>query len=318
MKSVKSMKAGEEDIDLEKKSEEESKEKSYDDMHTVTDTKIIDYKTGTADTDSDSVAECSCLCEAKEAFMRESINFEITDESPHPMIEIWSLVQWLDVSDAIKRLAAMGYDLDFQDELGRTSLHMAVEEQNVPGLRALLELGADPNLPDACSATPLWHAVFWDKESMIKELLFVNVEPECVAKEDAYRIGLPWASNDPSLDHEEIVFSESYVSTLAIAVRKNFCSTVELLLDVGYSTEHENIQELMRKTCVKAKMREVLQGHLSEPQTLFKITRNYIRRSADIKIHRLVADIDMPQRLKDCLLLRDHIDMKIEPDYTHL
>ncbi|WAR21382.1 NU98B-like protein [Mya arenaria] len=107
------------------------------------------------------------------------------DTNLSPLLSIWYFVQWLDVSEPIQKMVGKGHDVNVQDRYGRTGLHLAVDDQNVPALRTLLSLGADCNIPDSCGATPFWHAVYWNKESMIKELMFANVVTECRAHKDA-------------------------------------------------------------------------------------------------------------------------------------
>ncbi|XP_045190406.1 serine/threonine-protein phosphatase 6 regulatory ankyrin repeat subunit C-like [Mercenaria mercenaria] len=228
-------------------------------------------------------------------------------ENISPLFAIWSFIQWIDVSEPIRRLIAKGNDVNTRDKYGRTCLHVAVEEQNVSGVRTLLQLGADAELRDVCDATPLWHAVYWNKESMIKELIFANVSLECHAREDAYRIGLPWV-DIPQLDSANL----EYRSALHSAVKKNFSQTVRLFLEAGYKTDKENFEELL--SIAKPDVKEMLLKQSSQPQSLFNITRNYIRRKCKRKIHRLLNETDLPLRVKDCLLLRDIVDLKIEPD----
>ena len=233
----------------------------------------------------------------------------IVPDKRHPLFEIWCFIQWIDVSEAIKRLVAKGSDVNTRDKYGRTCLHVAVEEQNVNGVRTLLQLGADTELGDVCDASPLWHAVYWNKESMIKELMFANVNLECHAREDAYRIGLPWF-DIPEQEEANL----AYRSTLYTAVKKNFSQTVRLFLEAGYRTEKENIEELL--LIAKPEVKEMLLHFSSQPSSLFNITRNYIRRKYKKKIHALLNDLDLPLRVKDCLLLRDIVDLKIEPDLS--
>lgn len=227
----------------------------------------------------------------------------------NPIFAIWSFIQWIDVSEPIRRLIDHGFDVNARDKYGRTCLHVAVEEQNVSGVRTLLQLGADAELRDICDATPLWHGVYWNKESMIKELMFANVVMECSAREDAFRIGLPWVDIPVQEDT-----NKAYRSTIHISVKKNFSHTVRMFLEAGYQTSKDDIEELL--SIAKPDIKDILLQHSSQPMTLFNITRNYIRRRCGRKIHKLLEDTDLPLRVKDCLLLRDIIDLKIEPDMS--
>jgi ankyrin repeat protein len=238
----------------------------------------------------------------------QELNKDTSTKSP--LFAVWNFIQWIDVSEPIRRLVAKGSDVNSRDNFGRTCLHIAVEEQSVSAVRVLLQMGADANLKDVCNATPLWHAVYWNKESMIKELLFANVELECSAREDAFRIGLPWFDN-PIQENTDC----AQRSTMYIAVKKNFAHTVQLLLEAGYKLERENMDELTAQA--KEDTKDLIIHYSSQPKTLFSITRSLIRRWTGRYIHKLLEDIELPLRVKDCLLLRDLVDLKIEPDFVN-
>ncbi len=48
----------------------------------------------------------------------------------------------------------MGGDLNVRDALGRTPAHLAAEKKNRGVYRRLIELGANPSLPDRNGRTP--------------------------------------------------------------------------------------------------------------------------------------------------------------------
>lgn len=230
-----------------------------------------------------------------------------------PMISIWGLVQWMDISDTLRRLVDQGHDVNVRDKFGRTSLHLAVEEQSRAGLRTLLQLGANPELTDFCNATPFWHAVFWNKQSMIQELVFANVTLECKAQKDAFKLGVPWQNVQPfSAGSTE----KHHKSALYFAVKKNFTSTVRLLLQAGYDIKTENMDKLL--VISKDEIRSLLLEYMNQPRSLLELTRNFVRRQCGMKIHKLAEGLDVPIRIKDCLLLRDVVDLKIEPVLVHL
>lgn len=227
-----------------------------------------------------------------------------------PLLSVWRFVQWLDIHGPITRLVSRRHDINVQDKFGRTSLHFAVEEQSISGVRTLLQLGADPTVTDMCGATPLWHAVSWNKESMVKELMFANVPLECKAREDACRIGLPWVDiPDPGAGPT----GHRYHTTLSIAVKKNFPKIVYLLLEAGYDTSADDIGELI--SVAKTDVKNLLISYSSQPLSLFTMTRNFVRKKCTRNIHRLVEAIDFPYRVRDCLLLRDIIDLRVEPTF---
>jgi ankyrin repeat protein len=62
--------------------------------------------------------------------------------------------------DALRQVTKIGHQLDQRDDLGMTPLLYAIYRGDLDAVRILLELGANPNLPqlDDPSCTPLWHA----------------------------------------------------------------------------------------------------------------------------------------------------------------
>ena len=219
-----------------------------------------------------------------------------------PMIAVWNLVQWLNIDDEIQRLASLGHDVNIQDNYGRTSLHIAVEEQHVYGVRALLQLGANTDIPDMCGATPLWHAVFWNKESMIKELIAANAHLECKANENAYKLGLPSSENY----RDAIRQRELHKTPLYTAVEKNFHETVALLLEAGYNCKEDNLEELVEIS--RDENKKILVEHLNKPKTLFAATRDSLRRAYGRRIFAITDQYYLPARVKYCLLLKDVLD----------
>ncbi|KAH3864648.1 putative ankyrin repeat protein RF_0381 [Dreissena polymorpha] len=229
---------------------------------------------------------------------------ELDDPTLSPLISIWRFVQWINITEPIRRLVEKGYDVNVQDKFGRTGLHYAVEEQSVSGVRALLSLGANCNIPDVCGGTPFWHAVYWNKLSMINELIFANVVMECSARESAYKIGLPpyYGVIEPTAQQ---------LSTLGVAVKKNFVYTARLLLESGYDVSNEDLDELM--CLAKPEVKSILRHYSSHAPSLFACARNFVRKRCARRLHRLVAEVELPYRVRDCLLLRDLIHLKVEP-----
>ena len=230
-----------------------------------------------------------------------------------PIISVWGLIQWMDISDTLRRLIEQGQNVNAQDQFGRTSLHFAVEEQSRTGLRTLLQLGANPELRDSCDATPFWHAVYWNKRSMIQELIFANVTMESKARKDAFKLGVPWQNIHILAPGNT---ETHYKSPLYFAVKKNWILTASLLLEAGYNIKDENIEELLSNS--KEEMRSVLLEYIHQPRSLLDLTRNFVRKFCGIRIHKLLEGVDIPVRIKDCLLLRDVVDLKIEPVLVHL
>ena len=230
-----------------------------------------------------------------------------------PIISIWGLVQWMDISDTLRRLVDQGHDVNVRDQYGRTSLHLAVEEQSRNGLRTLLQLGADPEVQDTCGATPFWHAVYWNKRSMVQELIFANVTMETKAQKDAFKLGVPWQN----IITQPTNRSAKFRSPLYIALKRGWKMTAYLLLEAGYDANEENIEELL--AIIKDDtLKTALLEHIHQPPTLMDTCRNFVRRRCGLKIHKLTEELDVPARIKDCLLLRNVVDLKIEPVLVHI
>jgi len=262
------------------------------------------------DSDSDSSVDVQDCCDESNNVDTISVgsdpndlgHLETSTPATSPLLSIWRFVQWVDVCDPIEQLVASGHDVNVQDRYGRTCLHFAVEEQNVSGIRTLLRLGADGDLVDTCGATPLWHAVYWNKLSMVKELLYAGVRLECTAHQDAGRLGLPY-SPDHVLDP-----STAPCSTLEIAVKKDFTAITRMLLEAGYKLD--NYEFILR--VARQKSRCILEEYGSQPLSLFTQARNFVRKRCGRNIHTLVRDVDLPFRVRDCLLLRDLFDLNIK------
>ncbi|KAK3595847.1 hypothetical protein CHS0354_014670 [Potamilus streckersoni] len=236
----------------------------------------------------------------------EEIPLDLKGTCMSPMVAIWSFSQWINVDGVIRHLIHKGHDVNARDCFGRTPLHFAVEEQNIPALRTLLQLGADQGARDICNATPFWHAVYWNAESVIRELLFANVTIECSAQENAYKIGLC----DYEFDDMNRVRSVKLRSPLYCSIKRKYVQTTKLLLLAGYDTKSEDIEELL--SVGSEDVRELLLQHTQNPRHLSDLCRNYLRKSLGFKIHKLVDQVDLPFRVKDILLCRDLFDIKVE------
>ncbi|KAL3864067.1 hypothetical protein ACJMK2_005773 [Sinanodonta woodiana] len=239
----------------------------------------------------------------------EKIIFDLQETCMSPMVAIWSFSQWINVDEVIRHLIHNGHDVNARDCFGRTPLHFAVEEQNIPALRTLLQFGADHGARDICNATPFWHAVYWNAESVIRELVFANVATECSAHENAYKIGLC----DYEFDEMNRVSSAKLRSPLYCSVKRKYLQTTKLLLFAGYDTKSEDIEELL--SVGSEDVRELLLQHIQNPRHLSDLCRNHLRKCLGFKIHELVDQVDLPCRVKDILLCRDLFNIKIEPKF---
>ena len=64
-----------------------------------------------------------------------------------------------------------GTDVNVQDKTGATALHLAAQQKQVYMCKALLELGADPDLADSSGATPVLVATHTNAGAVLAELL---------------------------------------------------------------------------------------------------------------------------------------------------
>lgn len=89
--------------------------------------------------------------------------------------------------DFIKWLLDNGADLNHQDRIGYAALHFAGQEKLVDVARLLLKQGANPNVQDIHSNTPLWTAIFnaklpTNEQGVVKLLLKHGADPDHVNK----------------------------------------------------------------------------------------------------------------------------------------
>jgi ankyrin repeat protein len=70
----------------------------------------------------------------------------------------------------IPSLISVGANIDYQNEVGDTALHVAVYEKNIDALRTLIMHGADLNLQNEDDDTPLYRAASQGYNSLMPEL----------------------------------------------------------------------------------------------------------------------------------------------------
>ena len=75
----------------------------------------------------------------------------------------------LEKSELIKFLVDKGADLNFQDSMGRTSIMIAVERENVKSVKELIFLGADQDILDYSGRSVHDYAKF-SRKSEIRKL----------------------------------------------------------------------------------------------------------------------------------------------------
>ncbi|KAK4474754.1 hypothetical protein MN116_001878 [Schistosoma mekongi] len=80
-----------------------------------------------------------------------------------------------------ERLCELGANLDARNDMGLTTLHMKVRDNNFEDVLALLIRGADPNLCDISGATPLHYAMIYNSSiHVVRALLAFEADPHAV------------------------------------------------------------------------------------------------------------------------------------------
>ena len=181
-----------------------------------------------------------------------------------------------------------------------TALHVAAS-MNLPDKVALLiKYGADPNLCNGANATPLWNAVFEGATEVVRKLLLANVEME-VMSQGRY-----------PLEHlcDEGLYPESR-STLYVALENGHTDIVLLLKAAGYDIRKETwIQSdpIPNEDLYAPFIVDWIVSSKS-PDRLENLCKSMLRKNLASEpghdIYKKVEKLDIPQLLKDCLLLRN-------------
>src|SRR3990167_2033367 len=85
----------------------------------------------------------------------------------------------------VKRLLALGADIDNLETRKSSPLNSAVMGQHLDVIRFLLMKGANPNLLDIHGLTPLHRAVSYKRLNIVRELLAHKADPNIKAWDDA-------------------------------------------------------------------------------------------------------------------------------------
>jgi len=114
---------------------------------------------------------------------------------------------WAGVVDAIKSLLSRGFSIDRRDDLGRTPLMIAADNDKLHAVTYLLEKGADPSLQDNNG----WHALHHASQGGNPEVIDLMI------------------SHVPSIDS----ITEEGLTSLMIAAGNGKLQAVEYLLEKG-------------------------------------------------------------------------------------
>ncbi|KAJ5280805.1 hypothetical protein N7478_006177 [Penicillium angulare] len=142
-------------------------------------------------------------------------------------------------------------NLNVQDDLGRTPLHLSAEAHNVEIFRALVESGALLDIEDSQGRTSLMWAIIYGNESLVRILRENDI---CLENEDAQwgRTALLWAARKSYPNMVRLLLGNgasieatdhSGQTALSIAARYGHRKVVEILLENKADTESEDYED---------------------------------------------------------------------------
>jgi hypothetical protein len=85
--------------------------------------------------------------------------------------KLWNAIQTNDVDRFIKEVAENDHFRSVRDHLGRSLLHVAVEQQNINLVDCLIHAGVNPNVKELCGVTPLLIGVIVKNKEICKLLV---------------------------------------------------------------------------------------------------------------------------------------------------
>ncbi|XP_008215383.1 nuclear factor NF-kappa-B p100 subunit isoform X1 [Nasonia vitripennis] len=198
--------------------------------------------------------------------------------------------------------------VNMQNSAQKTPLHMAVLQNQADIVRALLRLGADPNLCDEEDASSLHNAVIVNANACIDELLKSNVKLNLEAHTEAGWSALHLAAKVGSLHAVKALIEAgadvnstdmSYGRTaLHIAVDSNHKHIVEYLLtktNIHVNTKNFGGNTALHSAVVKGgkcaeELIKILKKHGADPQ----IRNNNINRDEEDEDNSLLPPIHTP------------------------
>jgi hypothetical protein len=161
----------------------------------------------------------------------------------------------------------------------------------------LVNAGAYPDCRNNANTSPLWNAVYTDRLDIVRYLLVKNVELEVL-------------SRGFESDGESFIY-EVPRSVLYVAADWSSMDAVKTLILAGYNIYRE--RWIMALGCpsympnLQSEQRQMLLNVASSPPTLQALCRNFLRRHFKKNVIDCVNALEIPQNLKDYLLLKDFI-----------
>lgn len=163
------------------------------------------------------------------------------------MCQEWFAAVRLGTLDDVLDRIGQGTDVNLTDEFGRTALFEAVMSCRIEVIRALLEHGADPNVPDGTGCTPTTRAVYRAQAWAFRE---PDPRPLEILLSAGGKLGLLDAvlmgdvelarrlcDSDPSIDVSGDAHFSFHDTYLMEAAKLGFLGMTRFLLDRGADIE---------------------------------------------------------------------------------
>ena len=195
----------------------------------------------------------------------------------------------------------LGCDVNNTNQHYDTPLHFAALSNRPAAVRQLVDYGAYPNARNLVSATPLWDAVYLGYSEVVRELLVTDVRMEIYSqgKDNMIHVAAP-----------DYLYTQAR-STLYVALDKRKRGIVLLLKAAGYDIRKETwiqSEPIPNQDLNAALMVDWIVASKS-PATLESLCKNQLRKYLASEpgrdIYQKIERLEIPQHLKNCLLLKD-------------
>jgi cytohesin len=215
-----------------------------------------------------------------------------TDDGDTPL----SLAADGDFPAVVDMLLSLGCNVNNRDCDNETPVHRAAYNGNLEMVVKLVNAGANPDCRSKLNMSPLWIAVYKDSLKMVNYLLVKNVELEVVSR-GIEAIDISYIYENPR-------------SVLYAAIDWSSMDVVKNLVLAGYNIYQESwimAHDFSDDNRNQSQKQQMLLHFASSPPTLQALCRNFLRRQFKMKVIECVNSLEVPENLKDCLLLKDFI-----------
>ena len=196
----------------------------------------------------------------------------------------------------------LGCDVSNINQFGDTPLHFAAFSKDPVAVRLLIEYGGDPNWRNKVGATPLWNAVYDNCTEVVREFLVADVKMETIS---VGRDGMASAMEGPEY------FYQHPRSPLYVALDRKNRDVVLLLKAAGYDIRKETWieSEPIPHESLNAGLIIDWVASSKSPMSLETLCKMKLRKNLASEpnhdIYQKVERLEIPQHLKNCLLLKD-------------